>query len=469
MASKRRPTLSELRVGIFVVILCAILAIAIFTIGSEVGVLEESFVAKTYLNNVSGLKPGDVVLLGGIEVGNVSQVRMSTSDSDMPQTQDNLRTRRELADLQRDLVTEQSGLPLVEQDVLRIQADYNDAVTTSGADSAEAIEIEGRLDQARRVLARQRRRVLDVQGKIQRAHGNLQNIEVYMNVAAQYRGWIKADSYISLGSIGLLGDKFIEISIGRTGQAAAVIEEDVDTLFGTSSREVVFITGQRQTGFQELITGANDILTNFETLSEKLQDAMDQFQEGEGTVGKFFSDPTFYDNLNGVVASAKEAADEASNMLRSITEGGGTIPSLIQKSDVHDSVLSAVDAFNKTMAEVNAGQGTLGKFVKDPALYDKADKTVANLEEITQRMAAGEGTLGKLSTDDQLYADLRKSLDELSGLLADIKSGKGTLGRLTTDEQLYQNLNEATSEIVKLLYDFRQDPKRFLTVKVEIF
>ena len=51
----------------------------------------------------------------------------------------------------------------------------------------------------------------------------------------------------------------------------------------------------------------------------------------------------------------------------------------------------------------------------------------------------------------------------------DIQQGKGTLGRLANDEQLYQNLNEVSAEVIKLLYDFRQNPKEFLTIKLEIF
>ncbi len=97
MEEKKKVTLSELKVGIFVIVASAILAVAIFTIGSQVGLLEETFAAKTYLNNVSGLKPGDIVLLGGVEVGNVTSVHISAPD-EMPQTQEN---REKLAEIER--------------------------------------------------------------------------------------------------------------------------------------------------------------------------------------------------------------------------------------------------------------------------------------------------------------------------------------------------------------------------------
>ena len=37
------------------------------------------------------------------------------------------------------------------------------------------------------------------------------------------------------------------------------------------------------------------------------------------------------------------------------------------------------------------------------------------------------------------------------------------------DDRLYNNINNVSAEITKLLYDFRQNPKKYLSVKVSIF
>jgi phospholipid/cholesterol/gamma-HCH transport system substrate-binding protein len=313
------------------------------------------------------------------------------------------------------------------------------------------------------------RQIANLQGDIDDARANMQNIEVYLQILTQYRDWIRADSNISLGSVGLLGDKYIEISLGRTPLPPLVMKETVKGWVGTKTREVVVITGTRQAGFQELMTGANDILANFKTLSDRLQQIMGQFQEGQGSVGRFFSDPSFYNNLNAAVLGARQAVEQASTMMENITKGPGTVPRLIQERDLYDKINSAADRLDKIVARVDSGEGTVGHLLNDRALYDKTTAVMDNVQGITGRIESGQGTLGKLNTDEKLYEDLRVSVNKLSALMADVDQGKGTLGKLAKDPELYQNVNKLSSEMVKLLYDFRQNPKKFLTIKFEIF
>ena len=468
MDTKSSLSLAELKVGIFVLVTLALLGIAIFTIGTQVGLFEDTFFAKTYLNNVSGLKPGDIVLLAGVEVGNVISVQISESGK-LPTTQTNQTLFVQIEDLTQQLEKLQLRITSNEKKFISLTNQYQENSKLKSKKSNQISDLKPQLKNAKTLLQQQKNQLKELEQRIGTAQSNLQTIVVFMEIQSRHRHWIKEDSDISLGSIGLLGDKYIEISLGRSKLPPLVVQDQIDDFIGTKTQEVIVITGTTQPGFEELITGADDVLTNVGFLSNKLGDILNRLSEGEGTVGKFMTDNAFYNNLNQTVVSAKNTVENTSVLLQNIQKGQGTMGRLIQSQDLYDKINLSSNRLEKLLTQIEQAEGTLGKLIKDPSLYDTSNKVANNIKSITDRINLGEGTLGKLSVDDQLYVKLGSSLDKFFNLVEKLEQGQGTLGKLAQDEKLYETMNQASSEMVKLLYDFRQDPKKFLTVKFEIF
>ena len=276
----------------------------------------------------------------------------------------------------------------------------------------------------------------------------LKAVEARLKLDEKYKNNIRSDSRVSISTIGLLGDSKVDITRGAAG---TVIEE------GGA------LQGSEEGDIRRIVQGANDVVANFQVLSEDFKKITDRIDRGEGTLGKFLTDTSIFDNANAVTR-------EVNTLVRDARTGPGTMGRLISDDQLYNKIMQISDRVDVLLTKVDSGNGTLGKFVNDPSLYNRVDNLAAKFQGITDRIDRGEGTLGKLlSKDDTLYADLRNGVNKFNTLVDSVQNGDGTIGRFIKDPSLFNNVNQVTSEFEKLMYDFRQNPKKFLTVNFKLF
>ena len=227
-------------------------------------------------------------------------------------------------------------------------------------------------------------------------------------------------------------------------------------------------------GGTNLLNATNAAINNFLSVSDDIKAITGQLRKGDGTAGKFLNDETLYLSLDRTVRQAE-------TLLSSIREGDGTFSRLINDPVLYDQVTNTVTQLRGISDQINTqlegkGKGTIGKLIKDDEIYNKANTLIAKandisakLDSVMLRIERGEGNLGKLIKDEQLYADARVTIEKLKGIADRLEKGEGTAGLLLKDEKLYNNVNTLSTEVTKLIYDFRQNPKKYLSVKVTIF
>ncbi len=54
----------------------------------------------------------------------------------------------------------------------------------------------------------------------------------------------------------------------------------------------------------------------------------------------------------------------------------------------------------------------------------------------------------------------------MNSFMEKLDKGEGTLGRLAGDEKLYKDLEETTKSLKELIKDIKENPKKYLTIKV---
>jgi phospholipid/cholesterol/gamma-HCH transport system substrate-binding protein len=274
---------------------------------------------------------------------------------------------------------------------------------------------------------------------------------------------IRTDSKAQLTSPSLLGsDKVINIIPGSALGAAVPENHELPSA--------------QSAGFDQLTANGNDLVQQLNKLSNQLTGITTKINEGQGTLGRFVNDEAFYDNLNRTVR-------ETQDLVAQIRNGQGSAGKLVNDPALYNNLNDVTVQLKSIADDLHRGRGTAGRLLTDEALYNEARSAISRLnvavDQISQVAAdvrAGRGTAGKLLTDEALYNDARAAIarfnttaERIDTVVAGIQRGEGSAGKLITDDQLYNNVNQLSAESVKLLYDFRQNPKKYLTIKFSIF
>ncbi len=274
---------------------------------------------------------------------------------------------------------------------------------------------------------------------------------------------IRSDSTAQQGSPSLLGNEMlINITPGTAvGQPVA----DGALLPSSSSNTV-----------NDFATSGTDLAQRLSKLSDEINGIVKDVKDGKGTVGRLFSDEALYNNLNATIR-------ETEDVMTAIRSGNGSAGRFVNDPALYNNANEISLSLKAIADDLRAGRGTAGKLLTDDEFYnrinrtaDRLDKSVDQINLVIADINAGHGTLGKLIRDEQIYNDARAAIarfnttaERIDNMVAAAQRGEGTVGKLLNDDTLYTNVNQLSSEGVKMIYDFRQNPKKYLTIKFELF
>lgn len=273
------------------------------------------------------------------------------------------------------------------------------------------------------------------------------NVEVDMRIDKRFQSEILTDSVASLVTEGLLGNRYVEIQRGLTGSPLKENQE---------------IPGSEEKAIKEVVERSAELLSNLTALTDDAQDMIAGVKAGRGNLGKLLTDEQAYNHLNSILAHSDQ-------MIANVQAGQGTLGKVVASDEMYGKMDKALDNVNGIIADVRDGKGTIGKLLTDPTLYDQAKEAIANTNNFVGDVRAGKGSLGKLATDDTLYNKLRDTSSNLATATAKLNDNTTTAGKLFSDPHLYDNLTALTGDLRLLIGDFRQNPKKFLRIKVGIF
>lgn len=241
-----------------------------------------------------------------------------------------------------------------------------------------------------------------------------QNLKVTVKINEEVREQIRSDSRAKLRTMGLLGDKTLDISAGTVPNA---ILEPGDTLEVSPSLD-----------YEQVLAQAAGAVGDMVQLTADLRSITGGLVRGEGTMGQLLSNRTLYDELAGTLSQT-----------------------------------------NLLLTRLQQPKGTFGRLLDDPALYERMVRLTGALDTLTRSMASAEGTLGKLMRDDTLYVRLTSIAASADSALRLMTQGQGFAARMLNDQALYDRLNKTLTDLSAILEDVRANPGKYTKGMVKVF
>lgn len=242
--------------------------------------------------------------------------------------------------------------------------------------------------------------------------GGINGVDISMKVLTKHRSSITTSSLAQIKTIGLLGDKYIDLSIGSPGEEPLA--------------ENAYLPLRESFDLEEAGPQLKNSLTEFTDLLGSARRIASTIEKGEGSAGKFLTQPT--------------VANETERFLRSL---------------------------NSMMAALEQKSGALGRFMYDDSLARNIAEVSANLRSVTGQLREGKGTMGKLIMDNELYTNLASFSSRADSLLAKASGDSSNVSKLLTDGSFYTQLLGLMRDLNLLLVDLREHPDRY--VKVSVF
>ena len=266
-------------------------------------------------------------------------------------------------------------------------------------------------------------------------------VRVTLNIRSDVQDRITTNSLVTVGSLGVLGEKLLDVQPGAGG---------------TPIQDQGVVPGEAE---GDPIKG---IITDASATMKDIRDLAHELQEGEGTLGALLKREDLHDRLKSLI-------DKAEQIFVSLDSADGTFGKLIHDPAVYDNLDELTVSMKELMARIEDGEGAIGRLVHDEEMGRSLSRVTDNMARVTDRIDGGEGTLGALVRERELYDRLDALSANIASVTARLDRGDGTAGQLLHDRALYDNLNKTANELQGLISDIRQDPKKYLRVKVSLF
>jgi phospholipid/cholesterol/gamma-HCH transport system substrate-binding protein len=329
--SEKQIRWSQLRVGITVLVALITLAVLIFLMTGTTGLFTKKILVHTFVDNAGGLRVGAPVRLEGVDIGNVTGIRVDPDPA-------------------RRVAPVEVTMKITTKYADSMNAGCQVLLTTAGVLGEVFIDFDCRQAKGgplQNGTVLPTKDVPQFQDVVRASQSTLENLDVLLKRVDDIVSYIQSGK----GSIGkIIYDPSLFDRANATVGQLQQIANQINSPHGTIGKLL---------NSEELYNKVNSAVDNVNKI-------IDEVNGGQGTIGKFLKDPTLYDNANKMVAGGNQ-------LISDVNAGKGTLGKLAKDQALADKIDNTITRLNNIADRLDKGEGTAGKFLKDPALYDNTN------------------------------------------------------------------------------------------------
>ncbi|MCY1073207.1 MlaD family protein [Archangium lansingense] len=255
-------------------------------------------------------------------------------------------------------------------------------------------------------------------------------LEVKLRMSAQHAQRVRQDSVARLSSLGVLGDKAVDITVGSPNQAQVPPGGEIPSSSGADMSSLMKNAAQVMEDSVAVSRAVREMVEEFaepqvaEDLAasvHSLRMLLEEVEKGDGALHALIYDKQTGKEIKRLLANAsrtalrmEKAMGHVEGLLNEVHNGDGTAHALIygqEGAKALGELGAAAEQLAVLMEDARKNpDGAVHKLVYGDAGNMLADlgSAAADIKQITSMVARGEGSLGGILKDPTVYEDLRE-------------------------------------------------------------
>lgn len=272
---------------------------------------------------------------------------------------------------------------------------------------------------------------------------------VQMRIFSRYP--VHADAKATVRSLGVLGDKYIELTLGTDSQPFLVDGDTILAVSSPSDLDALIVTLSSILADVKSVSSSLNAVLGGEKGEKRLDQILDQISRATTDISRI-TDATnkqidlILANITGFtgaldrMTTANEANVQAT--LANLKDLTGQLRELaVSNRESLDRIIANLDTFSGALAKdgpvisenlrgllADNRQALNNSIANLDRSFAKLDLTMGNLKSITDKMDKGQGTIGKLLNDETTVDQLNSALYVINRYLTDLDRIKLDIG-----------------------------------------